>query len=99
MWNRAIIQRFVLPIADCTVIAEPFRFEPEPVHVSAYPSLSIPFQLVVRTVRAAFKLVKQHVDEDPVVHDWGFQSWYSGSDFAGRLRRRRLRSCCRCAER
>src|SRR2546428_14039593 len=77
MRNRAVIQCFMVPIADCTVIAEPFRFEPEPVHVSAYPSLSIPSQFVVRAVRPAFKLAKQHVGEDPVVHNWGFQSWQS----------------------
>jgi hypothetical protein len=67
--------------------AEPFRFEPEPVRVRAYPSLSIPSQFVVRAVRAAFKLVNQRVDEDLVVPNWRFQIGRRGRTFAGRFRR------------
>ena len=59
MRNRTIIQRFIVAIANGAVIDEPFRFEPEPVRVGAYPCLSIPSQLVVRAVRAAFNLNKQ----------------------------------------
>jgi hypothetical protein len=87
MRNRVVIQRFMVPIADCTVVAEPFRFEPEPVRISAYPSLSIPPQFVVRAVRAAFKLAKQQVGEDLVVFNWRSQVRHSGSDFAGLFRR------------
>jgi len=77
----------MVTIADCPVIDEPFRFQPESVHVSAYPSLSIPPELVVGAVCPAFKLVKPPVDENRVVFNWRLQTRQSGSDFAGRLRR------------
>lgn len=67
--NRAIVQKLLVTIAYAAGARVPFRFDPEPVHVRSNPCFAIPPQLVIRAIRATFKLLQQRMLENSFIHN------------------------------
>jgi hypothetical protein len=62
----------VIAVAHPASIQESLRFEPEPIHIRAYPGLTVSAKLIIRSVGTPFQLIEEDVHEDLVVHEGGF---------------------------